>query len=272
MSLNSTNIQAEIMAASHMKVVQDKVQSVLETNKPEDVLTAIDIDMTLLCFEHPAVYYPALKKYAQIYKSIMATLTNLEKDIANTLLVNNIPLKLVEEESPEIIKGLQDQGIKLIAFTATLVGCHSESKDNTIILRSQQLANFGIQFSDVFTNITFSNFEMYAGSFPMFKQGILSSNGEGDVSKGQVLIAFLTYLKQEGSGYVPKVIIMVDDRKKHLLDVEEKLKTFDPSIQFIGIEYQGAYSYAPQDISKEDFQKFWENLAIQARAEAKSYS
>lgn len=270
--VNSTTIQAEIMAVSHMKVLQDKVQAVLENNKPQDILAAFDIDMTILCFEHPAVYYPALKKYIEIYKTIMSTLTNLEKDIANTLLAYNLPLKLVEEDTPQIIKRFQDQGIKAIAFTATLTGCLSKSNDNTIILRSQQLAKFDVHLSDEFTNVTFSSFAMYAGSFPMLEQGILSSNGEGNVSKGQVLIAMLTYLRQANSSYVPKVIIMVDDRKKHLMDAEEKLKAYDPSIQFIGIEYQGAYSHAPQEISKADSQRFWENIAEQARVEARAFS
>jgi hypothetical protein len=45
------------------------------------------------------------------------------------------------------------------------------------------------------------------------------------------------------------------------------LKEYDPSIQFIGIEYQGAFSYAPQDISKEDFQKFWEIFAEKAKVQ-----
>jgi hypothetical protein len=28
-------------------------------------------------------------------------------------------------------------------------------------------------------------------------------------------------------------------------------------LQFIGIEYKGAFASSPQDISKENFQKFW---------------
>jgi hypothetical protein len=68
------------------------------------------------------------------------------------------------------------------------------------------------------------------------------------------------------SGYYPKVVVMVDDKKKHLLDVETQLKSHDSSIQFVGIEYEGAYEYAPDDISKKDFQKFWEDLAKKAKA------
>ncbi|MDP1817950.1 MAG: hypothetical protein Q8K92_26075 [Leadbetterella sp.] len=33
----------------------------------------------------------------------------------------------------------------------------------------------------------------------------------------------------------------------------------------IGIEYHVGVTYAPRDISKEDFQKFWENIANRAK-------
>ena len=114
------------------------------------------------------------------------------------------------------------------------------------------------------------DFPRYGGSHPMFYHGVLSSNGERKVSKGQTFVAFLKHMgpkhqNKVGRGHYPKVVILADDRMKNLEDVEKSLKEYDPSIQFIGIEYQGAFSYAPQDISKEDFQKFWETFAEKAR-------
>jgi hypothetical protein len=273
----SSSVKADITSAPTMKDVQAKIMAVLQTHKPEDVLAAFDIDMTLLLFEHPAVYYPALKKYAHIYNNILGKLPSLQKDVANTLLVHNIPLRLVEEDTPQMIKDLQWQGIRVIAFTATLTGQLSNAGDKTIALRCEQLQNEGLDFTQTFQDfmdcITFTNFSQYARSYPMFYKGVLSSNGEGSISKGHTMTAFLAFIgkdyeqKTGKTGFFPKVVVLVDDRKKHLTDVETSLKAYDPSIQFIGIEYQGAFSYAPQDISQEDFQKFWEDMAEQAKAE-----
>jgi hypothetical protein len=61
------------------------------------------------------------------------------------------------------------------------------------------------------------------------------------------------------------IIILIDDRKKNLKEVGKYLEEFYPHIQFVGIEYQGAAGYAPQDISATDFRAFWESLARQAK-------
>jgi hypothetical protein len=106
----------------------------------------------------------------------------------------------------------------------------------------------------------------------MFDWGILSSNGEGFTTKGQVLCSFLTHVglkhrqKTSNPGCFPKVIFLIDDRKKNLEDVEIALKSCNDSIEFVGLEYQGAFSYAPQDISEEDFEKFWTTLAEKAQS------
>jgi hypothetical protein len=276
-SLFSSNAHAEITSAATMKDVQSKIEGVRQDKKPEDVLAAFDIDMTLIQPDHMAAYYPALKNYRDIYKSIIENLTAEQRDILNTLLVQIIPQKLVEKETPQIMKNLQRHGFKVIAFTATLTGTFSSCKDKTICLRSDQLQqqefDFTTSFRDIVQCIIFTEFSQYAGSYPMFYEGVLSSNGERSATKGQSLVAFLKYVgpnfqKKTGKpGYYPKVIVLVDDRMKNLVDVEEKLKEYDPSIQFIGIEYQGAFEIAPQAVSKEDFQKFWEDLVIKAKAE-----
>jgi hypothetical protein len=271
----SSSIKAEITSVSTMKEVQIILQTVLQKYKPEDILAAFDIDMTLLRFEHSAVCYPTLKKYSDIYKDLLGQLSREQKDIVSTLLVYDIPLKLVEEGTPRIITQFQDEGIKVIAFTATLTGPFSTKYNDTISLRAEQLKQSGLNIPKSFAGLNsqvFSDFSQYVGSYPMFYQGVLSSNGEGSATKGEVLVAFLKVLGQDSQqktgqmGFTPKVIIMIDDRKKHLIDVEEKLKAFNPSIQFIGIEYQGAFAYVPQDISRKEFQKFWENRIEEARA------
>lgn len=192
---------AEIITANTIKSVQTQVEIILKTYQPKDVLVAFDIDMTLTQPDHPAVYYPSLKKYGDISKKIMGSLTPEQKDFASTLTTQLVP---------------------------------------------------------------FSHFKKYAGAYPMFYKGILSTNGEGDASKGDVLVAFL---RMQELSYEPHVVVLIDDKKKHLDTVKTSLKAYNPSIHFLGIEYQGAFVYAPQEISRKEFQAFWKAMASQAKLE-----
>lgn len=58
---------------------------------------------------------------------------------------------------------------------------------------------------------------------------------------------------------------MADDKNKNLEDAQKAMATDFPDIQFIGFEYQGAFDYAPQDISEADFGKFWQGVLIKAK-------
>ncbi|OJW47192.1 MAG: hypothetical protein BGO67_03700 [Alphaproteobacteria bacterium 41-28] len=268
--------QAKIISIKTMKDLQTKIETILKGQKAKDVLVAFDIDMTLTQPNHPAVYYPAIKKYVDVYKMILGQLAPEQKDLAATLTTQLIPQKLVEEGTPQIIKNLQKKGVKVIALTSSLAGPIKGYKDKIIILRKDQLQKLGFDFSkslkDFVSVTTFFNFKKYAGGYPMFYHGVLSANGEGYVTKGEAFTALLRHTgplyedKVRKPGFYPKVVVMIDDKKKHLEDIEKQLKSYDPSIQFIGIEYEGAFNYAPQDISKEDFQKFWEDLANKAKS------
>jgi hypothetical protein len=218
------------------------------------------------------VYYPNLKKYLDVYKKVLSQLTPEQKDLAATLTTQIIPQKYVERETPGIVKALQQKGVKTMALTSSLAGEISGFPKKMIILRRDQLQRMGIDFTNTFKDfskaITFTDFKKYAGGYPMFYHGILSTNGEGD-APGDILIAFLTHIGSNMKHKAYKFAItegrlLIDDKRKHLENVETALKIYDPAIQFIGIEYEGAYNYAPQDISKEDFQKFWEDVVNKA--------
>jgi hypothetical protein len=270
-TMTGFSVHAEIISAKAMKEVQTKIEDVLKTHKAEDVLMAFDIDMTLTQPDHPAVYYPALKKHVNVYKSIVGQLTPAQKDLTSTLTTQVVPQKLVEKETPKIVRNIQKKGVKVIALTSSLAGKIKAFPDRMAFLRRDQLQKMGFDFTKSLKNFVavmeFLDFKKYAGGHPMFYHGFLSTNGEGDVSKGELLIALLRHVgphyacKARKPGFYPKVIILVDDKKKHLENAEAHLKSYDPSIKFIGIEYEKSFTYAPQDISKEDFQKFWEKLA-----------
>lgn len=274
---SSQSTHAEMMSAKTMQDVKGAIEGLLKDYKPEDILVAFDIDMTLTQPNHPATFYPALHKYIDIYKEVFDKLPPETKDLASTLTTQVLPQRLVEKTTPQIIRQLEGEGFKVIALTASLSGHIHGYPSKMAFMRRDQLQRMGIDFTKSFKDYcgvaAFQNFKPYAGYFPMFYHGILSTNGEKGASKGDVLVAFLRHVgphragkhgKPE-AGFYPKVVVIIDDKKKHLEDVKEKVKEYDPSIQVICIVYEGAYTYAPQDISKEDFQKFWEEIAKQAQ-------
>ncbi len=251
----SLPLQAKRINAKSLKTVDHEIRELLQSSEPGDLLVAFDIDMTLTQPEHPALYYPALKKYIAHYKSILGKLAPEKKDWISTWTAFQFPQRLVESETPKIIKNIQALGVPTIAFTASLSGSLGENQPNAIHLRYNQLKEMGLVFG-IDKEITFTEFPAFANSYPMFYKGILSANGEQNTSKGTVFCAFLKEM-----GNQPKVIVMVDDKKKHLEDMEEKLSQCLPSAQFVGIQYEGAYDYAPEEISEEDFIEFWEDAS-----------
>lgn len=114
------------------------------------------------------------------------------------------------------------------------------------------------------------NFPKHVDGFPMLYHGVLCANGENNgIGKGRVLEAFLVQIQatkgSQTGGYVPKIIVMADDKQSNLEDAKKILTANYTNIRFIGIKYQGAFEYAPCDISEVDFTKFWETLADQAK-------
>lgn len=99
-----------------------------------------------------------------------------------------------------------------------------------------QIQKFGFDLINTFKKyvlvMKFLHFKKYASGYPMFCHGILSTNGEGTVSKGDTLTSFLKHAgpyyhcKTQKPGYYPKVIILVDDKKKQLKNVEESLEAY----------------------------------------------
>ncbi len=243
--------------------ISARVLKILETVNPKEVLLAFDVDMTLTQPDHPATYYPAILKYIVDYKNILETLPEGKKDFPNMLALN-LPQRLVDINTPKVVEALRLKNIKMIAFTASLTGKFGNISRFEVV-RYQNLKKFGLNFEDSFKDypdISLTNCKPYPYSknYPVFYQGILCSNGEnGKTSKGDVLLEFL-----KAVNFSPKVVVIVDDRKKNLEDVEKSLKNTYPNTEFIGIEYQGALEYAPKEISNEEFKKFWQNLAQEA--------
>ena len=111
-----------IMVSRKINDVSAQVETALATHSAEEILVAFDIDMTLTYFDHPAVLGGALKAHGSIFKESLEPLTNEEKDRFNSFLIHTIPQAVIEDEIPTLLKRLESQHIKTIAFTAALTG------------------------------------------------------------------------------------------------------------------------------------------------------
>ena len=140
-------------------------------------------------------------------------------------------------------------------------------KNKIIFKRKDYLQSLGFNFSFLGRVVSYMDFPKYADGFPMLYHGVLCANGEHNgIGKGKVLTAFLKQISVNKDGstyYKPKVIVMVDDKKKNLEDTKIALETEYPDIKLIALEYQGSLNYAPEEISENDFIKYWEGLAEQ---------
>ena len=283
--LTACKEEKPIISVRSINEVQAKVNEILKIQKAEEVLVVFDVDMTLTQPDHPATYYPAIKKYQHSLKTIFSDLTPDQQDMALTLTTKS-PQLLIEKDSPKIVKAMQDKGVKVIALTESLSGHRDDHKNKTVFKRRDKLQSLGFDFSfspivDVYQSVIrfdkeydYQSVPLYAMGYPIFYHGVLCANGENNIGKGNALSLFLWKLCLPSKSiskcaiivdHIPKVIIVVDDKKKNLDDMQNVLTTNFPDTQIIIIEYQGAFNYAPKDISEADFIKFWQGLADQAK-------
>jgi hypothetical protein len=259
----NSNAKFELIKVTTIKEIKNILSCNLEQYAIDQCLLAFDIDLTLTHPQHPAVCMLNMKKYSTVLEQITADLTSEQSDVMFNLSVMAAPLETVENDTTEIIRSLQQQGTKVIALTAGLVGA-IRNVNNMEQWRFAQLKQLGLDFSQSFIDlqdITFTKLPNYRGNHPRFYKGILLANGgKGQSSKAATLIAFLNRVY-----FTPKLIVLVDDRRKILNEVAVILKEYNKEITFIGIEYTASSTYSLGEIEFEVFKNFWQNLASLAK-------
>lgn len=248
---------AEIIPIEQIKDLEAKVQELLVNHKAENILVGFDVTMTITHPQEAAAFYHNIVKYKDIYKDLMAPLSKESKDKVLTAIQVNPPV-LVEPNTPEIIKSLQDKKVKTIAITAVLSGVLNEGGEASQNIVYNQLNDLGVDFENSFntSEIIFTEVDEYNSNHPVFYKGILVTNGEGNINgKGEVLVSFM-----KSNNFSPEVIVMIDDKLKNLENMEAALKAYNANIKFVGLEYKKSTTLPAPNISAEDFKKFWQDL------------
>lgn len=219
---------------------------VVESNKIMDVLkyvekgTLVILDIDGVAMEplgtlgsDPWAYYEG-DKY--IVKHDGDVVQGLE-DFAPiwTFVQKNIWVKLVDKNFLSLLKKLKESGYVTMGFTARGIDLVERTKE--------QLGSIGVDLAKLSFNVVYSVKNLYC-----FKYGILFANV--GCNKGDCLETFL-----QNINFLPKKIILADDRKKNILTLEEMCKKHD--IPYVGILYGGA------SITKENFDPKIGDLQLQ---------
>lgn len=166
-------------------------------------------------------------------------------DMDDTLVVyrdESLPPALTESFTPNLIRKLQEKGIKTIALTATTVVDAPQEE-----LRYKELLEVGIDFSRSFQEFfIFNNFPLYKEHYPLLSKGIIYTNS---MSKGEVLSAFLEKVKDS---LQPSLIIFFDDRLNNILDVKKAAE--ERNINYVGFFYNKILNWLYEGMSYEEIQ------------------
>lgn len=215
-------------------------------NADKNTLVVFDVDDTLIVPESK-ILWPRVqeankewidKLFEEDEKNIASP--ELEKYYGALKLLKEKPV-LIEPEIVEIIKSLQERGIKVVALTAIDTGAYSIIP-SLAELRFKTLQTMGIDFSK--TNVpdmVFNELPLGMDGNPLvLHNGILFSSA---ISKGAVLGAFLDRMK-----WKPAQVIFFDDSIKHIKTVAQEMGK--RSIPFYGYEYLGS-EYMTGELDKE---------------------
>lgn len=130
-----------------------------------------------------------------------------------------IPVKLVDPEAPNIIQIIKNSNVSILALTAR------EPLETDFTQR--QLHSVGISLSN---NAYPEQFSLPSPNFSLYEKGVIYC---GDNTKSQCLLAFFQY-----TGYFPKKVIFVDDRRHQVEKLEKTVEQM--GIEFVGIRFSGS--------------------------------
>lgn len=222
---------AEMIRTNEIKLIEKTLESI-----DTDTLVIFDVDDVLI-MPKDQILQTQNKKYLEtLNKSLDQSVGKDNVDIFYSIIFMQRDNGHVDIKMRDIISDLQSKGIKVLALTNCFTG-HFGNIQSIEDWRYNELKKHGYHFDlswqdlkpALFTELEKKGKGLSANStsMPVFKNGIVFTSA---VSKGQALKAFLKYAK-----LVPKKIIFIDDKRKHIESVEKSAQSLN--ISFIGIEY-----------------------------------
>lgn len=260
----STYVQADSLRTIHSF---KEAAPVLEDINPGDTLVLYDIDQTLLETKNPLSQPNNIFHNPEISSAFKEIENKLGKEVFqlswHLSVLDPAGDEVVEPGSQQFVQGLIDQGFRSIAITAGTT-ISSPMTDDPASHRVSVLHELGYDFTGAFPGLArhqFTNLPGFFGGYPEYNEGVLLCNvSYGTPSKGEVLVDFLEY-----AGYLPKTIVMFDDRPSNVETAQQVIADKYPNIRFVGFEYKAYTLPEPAKISKQDFYANWYKLGEHAQ-------
>lgn len=236
--------QLSFITISSIREVPVLVNKFLSENSEKNnywVIFDVDYTLTMPMLVHENKKYVVTKE--SLTKAVEDIKDNekFDRAISATLF---FPQILIDERTLEILRALRKDGAKVFALTAA-VGSEKHKR-----IREKNLNSMGVNFDEAFnfSEASLDDIKPYNDQRPSFSHGILYANGERDPNnnKGCVLASFMRKMWQ-----YPACVVVVDDRKRNLEDIEKSLK--NTNIKFLGILHNNVkkYNEAPASVLKK---------------------
>lgn len=238
-------------------MILDSLRKILPREQPSDTLFVFDMDLVISRAED-SIYHPiTFKRHRKTLQTLFAPLNPHQEDLVFGLIAAHKKRQLVEREFKNILNEIHVNHHKAIVLTAQLTIDHPTI--NFVNRRLEEIELLGLNFKPFFPNLhsfTFANISNYFGTSPLFKEGVIFSNGHSN-PKGEILKLFL-----ERSSYCPKKVIFIDDIAENVLSVK---KTMDAlNIPFEGWHYQGVFKEEIPDFEANLVHEAWKALIDKA--------
>lgn len=193
----------------------------VQHNYPKDILVLLDLDDTAITspkrqlMGRSDTFYHLLKEEQKLHPEKSKVEVAESIDPLLIPIYFRVPVVPTDERLPEVLKSLKSRNIKVIGMTARGRTLDGVTKD--------QLERAGIEFADLGPD---RKFYLDEKRYIRIIDGVVMvSHGN---KKGESLVALI----KAGILKKPAQVMLVDDRQRHLDDMAQALKGFDPSIRF----------------------------------------
>lgn len=230
--------QGDVVEISSLHDIADELQKI-----DQNTVVVFDVDEVLIT-SRDHFFHPQVESFVlELVKKEMALTTSKDeqKALEDKLSLSLIQTEriLIENDSPQLLNALLKKGVKVVALTSFPTGKFGKIPALER-LRIDQLKSFGINFYSKNTpRHEFTEISKPSIPPPLYEDGILFSRG---YSKGEVLIAFLDFIK-----WKPSKVIFIDD----LYANHENMMR---SLNARTILYQG-YRYSGVDLPENKIDK-----------------
>ncbi len=255
---------AVVHKADSLEEIEKIIAPLLSEADNKNTLFVFSLENFILQYNHPAI----LETNNELYETL---LTNLLEDIGKNKISYLLPLMLTQYNSvflpdqniAKLITIIQNHSFPVMVITDNLTG----SFNNIPYLEVWTylyLAKIGIDlklgnFADTQLLIDDDSYH-FAGTYPSFYRGVLSSNGSDMFLENGVSL-LLPFLLEKKLNWIPTNIVVMDNNSYFLTKMSEQLLAINNNINFIGISYKQLNDdLKDTTISSQEYMSFWTEI------------